>query len=267
MIVLLPVFQPGRRLPALVTELRAAAPDLPIVVIDDGSDDPASSDALRAARDLGCTVLRHRTNRGKGVALRTGFRFVVREYPGRGVVCADADGQHRTEDILRVTARVRATGRMVLGVRRFQGRVPLRSRAGNAITRLVFRAVTGCSVRDTQTGLRAYPADLLTWLLGVPGDHFDYEMAVLLEATRVGHPIEQTTVATTYVADSGSSHFGAVTDSLRIYWPLVRFVISPGTACRRSGPPADHRSGDPVTEADPMPHPRLPEPPVRTLRT
>src|SRR4051812_30179884 len=168
MIVLLPVYQPGQQLPTLLAELREAAPGVGALVVDDGSG-PASAPVLDAARDLGCTVLRHGVNRGKGVALKTGFRHLTEARPGHDVVSADADGQHRVKDILRVAEQVRASGRMVLGTRRFEGRVPLRSRVGNTLTRLLFRAATGCPIRDTQTGLRGYPGTLLPWLESVPG--------------------------------------------------------------------------------------------------
>ena len=91
---------------------------------------------------------------------------------------------------------------------------------------MLFRAATGRGVQDTQTGLRAYPADLLGWLLSVPGERFEYEMNVLLQATRTGHPIDEVVIATTYLDDNASSHFGVVSDSVRIYWPLVRYVAS-----------------------------------------
>lgn len=224
-IVLVPVYQAGHPLPALVAELRDAAPGSQVVVVNDGSS-PASTPALDAARDLGCTVLHHDRNRGKGAALKTGFRHIREAHPGEHVVCADADGQHGVTDILQVAAHAEATGRMVLGVRRFDGVVPLRSRLGNTVTRLLFRALTGRAVRDTQTGLRAYPGALLGWLESVPGERFEYEMNVLLQAARAGHPIDEVVIATTYLQDNASSHFGSVTDSVRIYRPLLGFAAS-----------------------------------------
>ena len=219
MIVLLPVYRPSHRLPALVSALRDAAPGCRVVVVDDGSG-PSAATVLDEAGRLGCDVRRHPANRGKGAALRTGFRHVARAYPGRDVVSADADGQHGVPDILRVADRVAVTAHLVLGVRRFTGRVPLRRRFGNSLTRLLFRAATGRLVEDTQTGLRGYPHALFGWLDTVPGDRFEYEMNVLIEAARAGRPIEQVRVATTYV-DGGGSHFGSVTDSARIYRSLL----------------------------------------------
>lgn len=235
MIFLLPVYEPGHGLVTTATALRDAAPDVHIVVVDDGSG-PASAQVLSAAAELGCTVLRHEANRGKGVALKTGFRHVLEVHPGHAVVCADPDGQHQVTDILRVAAHVEVSGRMVLGVRRFEGRVPLRSRFGNAVTRLLFRAATGCPVQDTQTGLRGHPADQLEWLCTVPGERFEYEMNVLLQAARSGRPIEETVITTTYLGDNGGSHFGSIADSARIYRPLLRYALTPSTRSTPSRP-------------------------------
>jgi glycosyltransferase involved in cell wall biosynthesis len=225
MLFLLPVYEPGLGLLTTVTSLRDAAPETGIVVVDDGSG-PASAQVLRDAEGLGCTVLRHGTNLGKGAALKTGFRHVAAARPGHAVVCADPDGQHRVADILRVADHVAVSGTMVLGVRRFEGRVPLRSRFGNTVTRVLFRAATGRPVQDTQTGLRGYPADLLGWLCEIPGERFEYEMNVLLHAARAGRPIAETVITTTYIGDNGTSHFGSVADSARVYRPLLRFALS-----------------------------------------
>ena len=235
MIVLLPVYRPGRHLPELAARLCRTDPAASVVVVDDGSG-PESDAVLDAAGDAGCTVLHHSTNRGKGVALRTGLRHVAETFPGHDVVSADADGQHSVADIGRVADHVAACGRIVLGVRSFDTDVPLRSRIGNGFTNVAFRAATGRRVRDTQTGLRGYPAPLLPWLLTIPGERFEYEMNVLLEAARAGHRIEQVVITTTYLDDNASSHFSAVSDSARIYWPLLRYaaatLLTPARAAR-----------------------------------
>ncbi|UQU62870.1 glycosyltransferase family 2 protein [Couchioplanes caeruleus] len=220
MVVLLPVYQPGEPLLTLIGELGAAR----VVVVDDGSG-PAATGVLERVAGLGCTVLRHPVNRGKGAALKTGFRHIAEAYPAEDVVCADADGQHRADEVHRVAERVRGTGRMVLGVRSFAG-MPLRSRIGNTLTCRLFEAVTGRLVRDTQTGLRGYPGAMLGWLTSVPGERFEYEMNVLLEAARLGNPIDEVTIATTYLDDNASSHFAVVADATRIYWPMLRFAAS-----------------------------------------
>ncbi|MEU4215166.1 glycosyltransferase family 2 protein [Actinoplanes sp. NPDC026623] len=222
MVVLLAVYRPGPQLPALVTDL---LPDgwAAIVVVDDGSGADAAG-CLARVRALGCTVLSDSTNRGKGVALKAGLRHVAAQYPGCAVVCADADGQHRAEDLRRVVAQGEP-GRIVLGVRSVD-RMPLRSRIGNTVTRLLFRAATGHRVTDTQTGLRLLPGPMLDRLSAVPGEHFEYEMNVLLEAARTGQAIDQVEIPTRYTDANKASSFSAITDSVRIYRPLLRHVVT-----------------------------------------
>lgn len=231
MIVLVPAYQPDTRLVTLVADLRTAGLD--VLVVDDGSG-PDHTAVFAAAARLGAQVLHHPTNRGKGQALRTGFAHVAAARPGTDVVCADCDGQHTVPDVLRVAARLRTTddpaNTLVLGTRRFTGDVPLRSRVGNTATRLLFRAVTGTPVHDTQTGLRAYPAAMLPWLLTVRGDRFEYELEVLLHATRTGRHVVEQDIDTVYLEENASSHFRPVVDSVRVYVPLLTFAASSLTA-------------------------------------
>jgi glycosyltransferase involved in cell wall biosynthesis len=223
MIILLPAFEPTHRLIDVITGLRSAAPWHTIVVVDDGSG-PTFEHVFDDARVAGAKVLGYPRNHGKGFALKTGFRYIHSRWPGSDVVCADSDGQHSTTDILRVADAV--DGAIVLGGRRFAGEVPARSRFGNAVTRTAFRLASGVAVHDTQTGLRGYPAAMLPWLLGVPGDRFEYELSLLLRARAAGHDIEELEIETIYLEQNASSHFRPVIDSLRVFTPLVKFGAS-----------------------------------------
>lgn len=228
MIVLIPSYEPDRRLVAVVRDL-AGIEGLRVVVVDDGSGPDYAPWFAEAAR-AGAEVIAHESNRGKGAALRTGFAHIAAACPGQGVVCADSDGQHTSLDILRVAAALDDDADMVLGVRTFTGEVPLRSRVGNEVTKKVFRLVTGVSVADTQTGLRAYPARMLGWLGEVAGDRFEYELHLLLRAAREKRAIREVEIATVYLDDNSSSHFRPLRDSLRIYGPLLGFAGSSALA-------------------------------------
>ncbi|MGW4928231.1 glycosyltransferase [Agromyces sp. NPDC004153] len=228
-VLLIPAYEPGERLVALVDELLAARPDLAVAVVDDGSG-PAFDDVFAAVEARGCLVQRHPRNRGKGRALKAGLELVADRFPGEAVVTADCDGQHTAADILMVADRIAAASdaeSIVLGVRRFDGPdVPRRSRHGNQVSRLAYRAMTGQDVRDTQTGLRGYPAAAIPWLLGVAGDRFEYEFRVLLGARAAGFALEQVDIDTVYLDGNRSSHFRAIGDSLRVVAPIVRFALS-----------------------------------------
>ncbi|WP_449385234.1 glycosyltransferase [Cellulomonas soli] len=229
MVVLIPAYEPDTRLLTLVADLRTAGHD--VLVVDDGSG-PDHAPLFAAATRLGAHVLTHPRNRGKGQALRTGLAHLAATRPGQDVVCADCDGQHTPTDIDAVAARLAAVpdDTLVLGTRRFTGDVPTRSRVGNTVTRLLFRAVTGTAVHDTQTGLRGYPAAMIPWLLGVRGDRFEYELEILLRATTSGRRIVEHDIATVYLHANASSHFRPVADSLRVYLPLLAFAASSLTA-------------------------------------
>ena len=229
MIVLIPAFEPDRRLLDLVAALDAATTDSHVVIVDDGSG-PQFGHVFDAAQRMGSTVLGYPVNCGKGYALKFGLRFIEEHYPGADVVCADSDGQHSPQDIAVVAARVRAGEPMVLGVRRFTGAVPTRSLLGNSLTRGLFRLATRQRIQDTQTGLRGYRGPLVPWLQQVPGERFEYELRILLRAARDRVPIGEAEIATIYLDGNASSHFRPVVDSVRIYAPLVAFLLSSFTA-------------------------------------
>lgn len=223
LVVLIPAYQPDERLPRLVARLRGQDPGCAVLVVDDGSG-PDYAGVFAAARARGAEIVTRTVNQGKGEALRRGLARAASHWPRADVVCADADGQHTPADIAAVAARVRATGRMTLGVRRFTGPVPLRSRIGNDVTALLFRAATGWALGDTQTGLRGYPAGRLDWLQEVAGDRYEYELAALLRAHDLGMEVEEMEIATVYEPGNTSSHFRPLHDSLRIYAPLLAFM-------------------------------------------
>ena len=223
LVVLIPAYKPDERLAALVAQLRGARRDCAVLVVDDGSG-PQYAPFFSAARTRGAEVVSSPVNQGKGQALRTGLAHAAATWPEADVVCADADGQHTPSDIEAVAARVRETGHMTLGVRRFTGPVPLRSRIGNDVTALLFRSATGWKLSDTQTGLRGYPAGQLAWLQEVSGDRYEYELSALLRAHELGMAVEQVEIATVYEPGNTSSHFRPVQDSARIYAPLLRFM-------------------------------------------
>ena len=231
MYVLIPAYQPDARLPRLILELHRADPSTKIVVVDDGSGQKFS-DIFEAAATAGAHVISYENNRGKGYALREGFTW-IRDSAGDSqecVVTADADGQHTLNDIFRVGRTCTDTGTSVLGVREFVGHVPARSRIGNTATSALFWLATGWKLKDTQTGLRAFPVALLPALLEIQGDRYEYELRVLLHLAKFRQPVTQISIETIYEAGNPTSHFRPLQDSARIWAPLLKFAASSGVA-------------------------------------
>ncbi len=210
--ILIPAYQPDAKLLGLVDALRAWFPH--IVVVDDGSTE--GRHVFDSIRDKVEALLVHPANRGKGAALKTGLAWIRAHLPEiAGVVTADADGQHRPEDIRRVAEETATQkGGLVLGVRTFEGPVPFRSRWGNGWTRLLFRMLTGLSLRDTQTGLRGIPADLLERVAALSGDRYEYETRMLVDARHHASPPLQVPIKTVYLEGNKASHYRPFRDTL-----------------------------------------------------
>lgn len=211
--VLIPAYQPDAALPTLVSALRAHG--FRIIVVDDGSG--AAYASLFAG--LEAEVLTVPKNRGKGHALKVGMRHLA-AHPGgcTGFITADADGQHTLKDILRVCDALLAGNGFVLTVRRLRGsHAPARSRFGNALSRFVFSLAAGSYLPDNQSGLRGLSMAHLPWLTKISGEKYDYEMNVLLYASRQELPMTQLPIETVYLEGNQSSHFDPLRDTLRIY--------------------------------------------------
>lgn len=229
--VLIPARDPGSVLLSLTRSLRDAGIEN-IIVVDDGSGPSASSTFSQLEAIDGIRVLQHPRNLGKGRALKTGFDFIQKRLPETlGVITADCDGQHTVEDILRIAAAFSQQPQLpVIGSRSLDRGVPRRSAFGNRVTRSLFARLTHSRLSDTQSGLRAFPASLLPELLTLPGERYEYELAVLVHLCRSAHCPHEVPIATIYLEGNRSSHFRPLRDSIRIGLALARMAV------RRSQP-------------------------------
>lgn len=225
--VVIPAWRPDERLIHLAQAL-AGSGFAAILVVNDGSSAGYADLFRRVGAIASVTVLEHAQNYGQGRAVRTGLRHAMDNLPNlRGVVTADADGQHAAEDVARVAEALAASGpRPVLGTRRFGAGVPLRSRFGNIVTQYVFWTLSGVMVTDTQSGLRGIPRELIPNVLQVNADRFEFAVSLLALFCRIGRPPVEVPIATIYLDGNRSSHFKPVRDSIRIYFHLARCYAS-----------------------------------------
>jgi glycosyltransferase involved in cell wall biosynthesis len=226
--VLIPALNPSDNLIGLVAALAGNAKVHEVIIVNDGSS-PGHDDVFQqAAVRPKVTLLRHAVNLGKGAALRTGMNhFLCEGDPSAILITADADGQHKPDDILRVGEMAETSpGELVLGIRSFAADVPLRSRFGNSLTQWIFRLLMGKDVKDTQTGLRAIPRSIIPALLKIRAAGYEFEMEMLIEAVRGHIPLASVPIETVYIDGNKSSHFRPLADSVRVYLVFVRFLAS-----------------------------------------
>lgn len=227
--IVIPAYNPDRKLISLLKELFGRG-EANVIVVNDGSD----SDTLglfTEAQEMGCIVLCHAVNLGKGRAIKTAFNYILtQQFKGEEIfaVFADADGQHLVDSILAVEEKLmKNKDSLVMGCRCFDDKtIPFRSRFGNKLTCVVFKLLCGVRVSDTQTGLRGLSGETMRKFLPSKGERFEFEMNMLIEAREKEVNIVEVPISTVYLDENKTSHFNPLKDSLRIYSVFLKFLLS-----------------------------------------
>ena len=197
-LALIPAHDEGPRIGHVV---QGAARHLPVVVVDDGSRDDTAAVAERA----GATVLRQHPNRGKGAALRIGFRHAL-EGGFDAVVTLDADGQHDAAEIPRFLAAfagAQASGprpELVIGRRDFS-RMPPTRRLANELGGRVLGLALGQPIPDNQSGYRLIGRRLLERLERSREDGFEFEVEMIAVCLREGWGLAWVPISTIYAGE------------------------------------------------------------------
>ena len=226
--VIIPSYEPDEKLLMLVENLKKSG-FTEIIVVDDGSEGEEYQGLFSKVQDMGCVVLHHAVNQGKGRALKTAFNHCLFVYPdATGCVTIDSDGQHTVKDMTAcMEALIKSPESLILGVRDFdKDGIPARSVFGNKTTSRVMKVLAGLSISDTQTGLRAIPAAFMKELLFESGERFEFETNMLLATKESGRSIVEVPIETIYLEENKSSHFNPIKDSIKIYAIFFKFIIS-----------------------------------------
>ena len=199
--------------------------DAAVIVVDDGSTD-RTPDIVAA---LPVTLLRHEQRRGKGEALRNGFREALRQ-GYEAVLTMDGDGQHLASDIPRiVAAAARHPRHLVIGARLLdKAQQPKGRRRANAVADWGISWACAQPVADTQSGQRWYPRAAMD-LVDLPAENFVFEAAILIAASRekkIG--IVSVPIASRYHGAFRPSHLKPVRDVTRITTYTIGRVIHYG---------------------------------------
>lgn len=215
--VLIPSYNAASTIGALVAQIRRLGFD--VVVVNDGSRDHTAEAAMLA----GALVIGHAQNRGKGMALRTGFAFALKAgYDA--VVTLDSDGQHDPRDIPPLLAQAqRDTVGVVVGHRLANGTtMPTARRWTNQLMSWIVSALTRQQIPDSQCGLRVISRRALE-TVRLTTTRFELETEVLLAAARQGWVIRSVPIRTIY--DHHASHIRPVWDGMRFIRLVARYLL------------------------------------------
>jgi glycosyltransferase involved in cell wall biosynthesis len=179
-LAIVPAYNEEHSIGAVLEEIRAAEPDLQVVVVNDASEDRTAAIAARA----GAAVLNLPFNVGIGGAMQTGYQYAL-EHGFDLAIQVDGDGQHDPREIGQVLAPI-LDGRadLVVGTRFVTGggyRGTRVRRVGIRIFAAIVSVMVGQRVSDTTSGFRAVNRKALRLFAAeYPHDYPEVESMVLL---------------------------------------------------------------------------------------
>ncbi len=190
-LVIVPAFNEAASIAEVVADLRRAAPDFDVLVIDDGSTDATAACVPQAAGVISLPF-----NLGIGAAMQTGYRYAAEN--GYDVaVQVDGDGQHPATEIRKLLRRLEAgDADLVIGSRFLEPgeyqQSPARA-AGSRILQYLLRLLAGERITDCTSGFRAANRNVIqAFAHWYPDDYPEPEVVLLLH--RAGYRVAETPV-------------------------------------------------------------------------
>ena len=210
--VVIPTYNNAATLRNVVLGALAQCSD--VIVVNDGSTD----DTAHILSSIeGITVVSYQKNRGKGHALKCGFKKAL-SMGFAYAITIDSDGQHFADDIpLFVEANIAHPGCLIIGNRQMEGAVRTKgSTFANKFSNFWFWVQTGCRLDDTQTGFRLYPLHKIAFLSCLTSK-YEAELELIVFASWHGVQIVPIPVRVFYPRpEERVSHFRPGKDFARI---------------------------------------------------
>lgn len=190
-LVIIPTYNERENIAKIIPAVRAATPDVEVLVVDDGSPD-GTQDVVRSIQnhDRAVHLLARAGKQGLGRAYIAGFKWGL-ERGFEALVEMDADFSHRPDDLIRLLA-VLPTADFVMGSRWVPGGLTVNwglirtciSRGGSLYTRLLL----GYSLKDWTGGFNAWKSGTLAkiGLDSVASEGYSFQIELKYRALRLG---------------------------------------------------------------------------------
>jgi glycosyltransferase involved in cell wall biosynthesis len=184
----------------VLSQLKGAG--LPVIVVDDGSDDGTTEEIQAWADREGaptCRVCRLEVNSGKAAAMRQGFKW-ARELDYTHALTFDADGQHDASRIPAFLEELDRSGPDVLVVGSREPLVrdyPLRNLVGRLTSNIAIRTQCGIALGDVPCGMRIYPLDAVENVRCLSG-RYAWEEEFITRAVWAGFRVSSVRIPSIY---------------------------------------------------------------------
>ena len=164
-IAIVPAFNEEANIVSAVEDLRACAPQVDYVVVNDGSRDATAA----ICREKGYPMIDLPVNLGLAGAFQAGMRYAV-EHGYDYALQFDADGQHSAAFVGNlVDAACERGANVVIGSRFAAVKKPVSARmAGSMLISAMIFATTGKRIQDPTSGMRLFDSSMIRLLADEP---------------------------------------------------------------------------------------------------
>lgn len=211
--VLIPTYNNQKTLARLIDSVLEYTSDL--IIVNDGATD-STKEILEKYSEL-AVIISYEPNRGKGYALKKGFRKAV-ELGFNYVISIDSDGQHFASDFPAFIDMVeKQKDCLIVGSRYLkQENMPQRNTFANKFSNFWFHLQTGIKLPDTQSGFRLYPLNKMG-KMRLFTNRYETELELLVFSAWRGIPIKYIPISVYYAPkEEKVSHFRPFHDFFRI---------------------------------------------------
>lgn len=194
LVVTIPAYNEERTIANVIKEIPRhihGVDFIEVLLIDDGSTDNTATEAIKAGVH---EIVTHRANNGLGVTFRDGLDSAL-EKAADIIVNIDADGQYNASEIPTLIKPILdGKADIVLGWRDIDNLdfMPRGKKLGNKLATWVTRRLSGLSIKDAQTGFRAFSREAAL-RMNLRGK-YTYVQETLIQAGYKGLQIEQVPV-------------------------------------------------------------------------
>jgi glycosyltransferase involved in cell wall biosynthesis len=210
--VLIPTYNNAGTLGSVLQQVLAVTPH--VLVVNDGATDHTAN-ILAAFPQV--TAVQYSSNKGKGYALRQGFKK-ARQMGFHYAISMDSDGQHYASDLPAFfEARELHPGSLVIGARNMDKAGQSNSSSfANRFSNFWFRLETGINCPDTQSGYKLYPIGRYSRSIWYTRK-YEFEIEVMVRSAWRGIPVLSIPISVFYPpAAERVTHFRPFKDFTRI---------------------------------------------------
>jgi glycosyltransferase involved in cell wall biosynthesis len=213
--IIIPAKNESKSLALLIPSIQSLHPRAEIIIVNDGSTDNTSE----ICRKFSVIEIKHPYSMGNGASIKSGLRGAR----GDTVICMDADGQHRAQDIQKLLDKLTQGFDMVVGSRNKKGQANLQRSFANRFYNWFASWMVGHRVMDLTSGFRAIRTKKFKEFISLLPNTFSYPTTITMSFFRAGYSVGYEAIEVQKRLEGTQSHVKIIQDGLRFL--LIIFKI------------------------------------------